>query len=297
MNSKTRILVTGATGLIGQALCPLLKAKGYEVRSLSRSSGDYRWDPATGKIDSGALDGIRAVIHLAGESVAQRWTAAAKRRILESRVKSSSLLVEEILKREHPIAYIAASGINYYGYQQSAPVDETSASGAGFLAEVCRQWEGAAQPLVEAGRRCVFVRTGVVLSPEGGALAKLLPPFKAGLGGKVGGGRQRMSWISLQDLARIYLFCLEQDSLDGPLNAVAPRAATNLEFTKAIGSALKRPTVLPLPALAVKAMFGEMGRETLLSDLEVVPAKLQTLNYSWEHATLDAALHELLKQS
>lgn len=297
MNADKIILVTGATGLIGQTLCPLLEANGYQVRPLSRSSGDYRWDPAAGKIDPIALDGVSAVIHLAGESVAQRWTAAVKRRILESRVQSSSLLAGEILKREHPIIYIAASGINYYGFEQAAPVDETSPSGKGFLAEVCRQWEGAAQALVDAGRRCVYLRTGVVLSPEGGALAKLLTPFKAGLGGKVGSGRQRMSWISLKDLARVYLHCLEADALSGPLNAVAPGAVTNLEFTKAIGAALNRPTVLPLPALAVKAMFGEMGRETLLSDLEVVPEKLQSMDFTWEQGTLATALNELLAKS
>lgn len=297
MSSDKTILVTGATGLIGQALCPLLEAKGYQVRPLSRSSGKFRWDPAAGKIDSAALDGVTAVIHLAGESVAQRWTAAAKRRILESRVQSTALLAGEILKREQAITFISASGINYYGFERPMPVDESGDSGNGFLAEVCRQWEGAAQTLIDAGRRCVFVRTGVVLSPEGGALAKLLPPFKAGLGGKIGSGSQRMSWISLQDLARVYLDCLEQESLSGPLNAVAPNAVTNLEFTKAIGAALQRPTVLPLPAFAVKAMFGEMGRETLLSDLEVVPGKLQAMGFAWKHATLDAALKELLKPS
>ncbi|MFU8848425.1 MAG: TIGR01777 family oxidoreductase [Opitutales bacterium] len=297
MSSEKIILVTGATGLIGRALCPLLEAKGYQVRSLSRSSGKFRWDPAAGKIDPAALDGVSAVIHLAGESVAQRWTAAAKRRILDSRVQSTALLAGEILKREQAITFISASGINYYGFERPTPVDESVDSGSGFLAEVCRQWEGAAQALIDAGRRCVFVRTGVVLSPEGGALAKLLPPFKAGLGGKVGTGSQRMSWISLQDLVRVYLDCLEQEALNGPLNAVAPKAVTNLEFTKAIGSVLHRPAVLPLPAFAVKAMFGEMGRETLLSDLEVVPGKLQAMGFTWEHATLAAALKELLEPS
>lgn len=296
MNSKKTILVTGATGLIGGALCPLLEAKGHTVRPLSRSSGKYRWDPAAGEIDPAALDGVDAVIHLAGESVAQRWSAAAKRRILESRVQSSALLVGEILKREHPVSYISASGVNYYGFISQTPVDESAASGQGFLAEVCRQWEGAAQPLVAAGQRCVFVRTGVVLSPQGGALAKLLPPFKAGLGGKVGSGRQMMSWISLEDLARVYLRCVEDEALVGPLNAVAPQAVTNLEFTHAIGAAIKRPTAIPLPAFAVKLMFGEMGQETLLSDLPVEPAQLQAMGFTWQHEKIDAALNALLQK-
>jgi len=291
--SKT-VLVTGATGLIGRALCPLLQASGHQVRSLSRSAGDYRWDPAQGHLDAAALEGVDSVIHLAGESVAQRWTAAAKRRIVDSRVQRSGLLVRGILQQQRPISYISASGINYYGYARSACVDESADSGSGFLAEVCRQWEGAAQPLVAAGQRCIFVRTGVVLSPEGGALAKLLPPFKAGLGGKVGSGGQMMSWISLNDLARIYLHCVEDAGLDGPLNAVAPHAVTNLEFTRAIGAALKRPTALPLPALAVKLLFGEMGRETLLSDLAVEPARLQAIGFSWEQPYIDQTLQQLL---
>lgn len=296
MTSKKNILVTGATGLIGQALCPLLEYRGHAVRQLSRSSGDYRWDPAVGEIDSATLDGIDTVIHLAGESVAQRWSDAAKRRILESRVQSSDLLVQEILKREHPIHYISASGISYYGFQLDSEVDESSALGDGYLAEVCREWEGAAKPLIDKGYRCVFVRTGVVLSPEGGALAKLLPPFKAGLGGKVGRGEQMMSWIALNDLARIYLLCVEDDNLSGGLNAVAPHAVSNRAFTKALGAVLNRPTVVPLPAFAVNLLFGEMGRETILSDLHVCPTKLQALGFSWEHETIDNALSEILKQ-
>ncbi len=295
MSSNKTILVTGATGLIGQALCPKLEAQGHTVRSLSRSSGDFRWNPAQGKIDPAALAGVDTVVHLAGESVAQRWTAAAKRRILDSRLASSSLLVQEILKCEQPVSYISASGINFYGYQKSQPVDESAESGEGFLAEVCRHWEGAADRLGAAGHRCVFVRTGVVLSPRGGALAKMLPPFKAGVGGKVGSGQQMMSWISLNDLVRIYLRCVEDATIAGPLNAVAPEAVSNLEFTQAMGAALKRPTAVPLPAFAVKLMFGEMGRETLLSDLQVLPAQLQAMGFGWEHERINDALDELLQ--
>jgi len=294
MNTAKTILVTGASGLVGQALCPLLKSKGHTVRTLSRSSGDHQWDPAAGEIDPAALDEIDVVIHLAGESVAQRWTHAAKRRILDSRVQSSELLVREILKREQSITYISASGINYYGYVKDEPVDETSDSGDGYLAEVCRQWEAAAEPLTGKQGRSVFVRTGVVLSPEGGALAKLLPPFKAGLGGKVGSGEQMMSWIGLSDLARIYLFCVEDESVSGPINAVTPEAVTNLVFTKAIGSAIGRPTAIPLPTFAVKLMFGEMGRETILSDLSVKPTSLKDAGFKWEHENINEAIREIL---
>lgn len=295
MNTAKTILVTGASGLVGQALCPLLESKGHTVRKLSRSSGDHQWNPAAGEIDPAALDEVDVVIHLAGETVAQRWTEAAKRRILDSRVQSSALLVREILKRDRPIVYVSASGINYYGHEQDEPVDETSKSGEGYLAEVCRQWEAAADPLVEAGHRCVFVRTGVVLSSEGGALAKLLPPFKAGLGGKVGSGKQMMSWIGLNDLARIFALCVEDDNMSGPINAVVPDAVTNLMFTKAIGSAIRRPTIFPLPAFVVKLMFGEMGRETILSDLHVKPEQLKAAGFTWEHENIENALKEILK--
>lgn len=294
MKTTKNILVTGASGLVGQALCPLLRSNGHTVQTLSRSSGDYQWDPASGEIDPSALDKVDVVIHLAGESVAQRWTKAAKKRILDSRAQSSELLVREILKRDHPITYISASGINYYGHSQKEPVDEASASGEGFLAEVCRQWEGAAAELIEADIRCVFVRTGVVLSSDGGALAKLLPPFKAGLGGKVGSGEQMMSWIALNDLARIYLFCVEDQSVSGPINAVAPQAVTNLAFTKAIGSAIGRPTAIPLPGFAVKLMFGEMGGETILSDLSVKPTGLKNAGFEWVHENINGALSEIL---
>ncbi|MGB0743865.1 MAG: TIGR01777 family oxidoreductase [Opitutales bacterium] len=294
MSTTKNILISGATGLIGRTICPLLGSKGHTVKQLSRSRGDYLWKPDVGEIDPAALDNIDTVIHLAGETVAQRWTSAAKRRIMDSRVKSSELLVKEILKRDHMISYIAASGISYYGFQQGAPVGEASPLGAGFLAEVSSRWEAAAKPLIENGSRCVFVRTGVVLSPEGGALAKLLPPFKAGLGGKVGSGEQMMSWISLHDLVRIYLHCVEDEGLAGAVNAVSPHAVSNLDFTKALGVALKRPTVVPLPAIAVNILFGEMGRETILSDLNVQPNRLESIGFQWEHDEINDALQNIL---
>lgn len=294
MKKTKNILVTGASGLVGRALSPLLTAEGHTVKTLSRSSGDYQWNPANGDIDPDALDETDVVVHLAGESVAQRWTDSVKQRILNSRVQSSELLVREILKRDRPVTYISASGINYYGYAKNEPVDEASESGEGFLAEVCRRWEAAAAGLIDAGHRCAFVRTGVVLSPNGGALAKLLPPFKAGLGGKVGSGEQMMSWVALSDLARIYLFCVEDESVSGPINAVAPEAVTNLAFTKAIGSAIGRPTAIPLPAFAVNLLFGEMGRETIMSNLCVKPAQLKDAGFKWAHENINETMGAIL---
>jgi len=197
MSGPKTILLSGATGLVGSALSEVLRGAGHRVRSLSRSDGDVRWQPSEGRIDEGALDGVDGVVHLAGEPIAQRWTGAARKRILESRVRSTELLAAEILKTPEGSrpAFICASGSNFYGYRREGLLDETAGSGEGFLAEVCRAWEGAAAPLEAAGVRTVFVRTGIVLSASGGALAKMLPPFKAGLGGRIGSGRQKMSWI------------------------------------------------------------------------------------------------------
>jgi len=288
--SKT-ILVTGATGLIGQPLCRHLRDAGHSIRTLSRGrSGDFQWDPAKGLLPAEALAGVDAIIHLAGESVAQRWTAKAKKRILDSRVTGTALLARKILEGETRPDFISASGINFYGYDQDEPVDEASPGGRGFLAEVCREWEGAAKPLEAAGCRCVYLRTGVVLSQDGGALAKMLPPFKAGAGGRIGNGRQSMSWIALDDLIRIYAVCLEDSELSGPVNAVAPAPVTNQTFAETLGKVLGRPAFLPVPSLAVRALFGEMGRETVLSNLTVTPGKLNKIGFDWSFPQLEAAL-------
>ncbi len=298
MSESKSILVSGATGLVGSALCAHLREFGHEVRRLSRSRGEVRWDPEKGAIAAGALDGIDCVVHLAGEPIARRWTKAVRRRILDSRVRSTELLVREILRLPEGARpdYIAASGTNFYGYRRDELVDERAESGEGFLAEVCRAWEGAAQPLAEAGVRAVFVRTGIVLSADGGALAKMLPPFKAGFGGRIGDGRQKMSWIGLPDLAAIYALAIDSPGLSGPLNAVAPKPVVNQAFTKTLGSVLGRPTPFPLPALMVKTLFGDMGEETLLADLGVVPSKLNELGFEWRAPDLESAIREALEQ-
>ncbi|MFP4157239.1 MAG: TIGR01777 family oxidoreductase [Opitutales bacterium] len=291
MTESKTTLVTGATGLVGQRLCRHLKQVGHTVRTLSRgSSGDFQWDPAKGRLPGEALAGVDAIVHLAGESVAQRWTAEVKRRILESRVQSTALIARKLLEGDSRPDFISASGINFYGYDQDEPRDEGSSSGRGFLAEVCRQWEEAAAPLEKAGCRCVYLRTGVVLSRQGGALAKMLPPFRAGVGGRVGDGRQAMSWIALDDLIRIYALCLEDPELFGPLNAVAPEPVTNRTFAQTLGKVLGRPAFIPLPAFAVRSMFGEMGRETILSNLTITPGKLINSGFDWSFPQLEAAL-------
>ena len=297
-SQQKTILITGATGLIGQPLCAALKTRGHTVRTLSRSErGDFQWDVAAGQLDPTALEGVDAVIHLAGESVAQRWTEEAKSRILQSRVQSTQLLVQAILKQDTHPAFISASGISYYGIDRERLVDESSQTGKGFLAEVTRQWESAAQALADAGVRTAFLRTGIVLSTKGGALAKMLTPFKMGVGGRIGDGQQKMSWISLPDLVGAYVFAVENESVRGPINAVAPEPVTNQVFTKTLGKVLGRPTIFPLPAAVVKTLFGEMGKETVLSDLGVLPKRLTELGFEWKQSELKQALSETISSA
>lgn len=290
--------MTGSSGLIGNALLKYLTKEGYSVSLLKRSkvleANEFFWDPSRGEIDKLALKGIDVVVHLAGEPIAQRWSSSAKKRIVNSRVNGTRLLAETIAQSQALPSLICASGINYYGDQPEGVVDESSPPGLGFLAEVCRQWESATNPAIEAGVRVVFMRTGIVLSGYGGALAKMLPFFKAGLGGRIGDGQQLMSWISLSDLVKAYIFVLEDDAASGALNAVAPEPVTNSKFTKTLGKVLGRPTVFPLPASLVKMIFGEMGKETVLSNLGVLPKSLIDHGFEWQHAELETALKQIL---
>ncbi len=252
------------------------------------------WDPTRDTLAPGALDGVDCVVHLAGEPIAQRWTVAAKQRILESRVRGTALLAREILRQQSPPDFICASGINVYGYDVAQPVDESSDEGAGFLAQVCREWEAAAALLEAAGIRTVHIRTGIVLSAEGGALAKMLLPFKLGLGGKIGRGEQRMSWIGLPDLVRVYQLAIENEEISGPINAVAPEPVTNTAFTHILGKVIHRPTILPLPAVVVRILFGQMGSETVLANIGVMPTRLQQLGFEWQTPQLGDALKACL---
>ena len=295
---KKNILITGSSGLIGSALLTYLTKQGYSVSILKRSkvleANEFFWDPSRGEIDKLALKGIDVVVHLAGEPIAQRWSSSAKKRIVNSRVNATRLLAEAIAQSQAHPSLICASGTNYYGDQPEGVVDESSPPGLGFLAEVCRQWESVAKPATEAGARVVFMRTGIVLSGQGGALAKMLPFFRAGLGGRIGDGQQLMSWITLSDLVQAYIFVLEDAAVSGALNAVAPEPVTNSKFTKTLGKVLGRPTVFPLPASLVKMIFGEMGKETVLSNLGVLPKSLIDLGFEWQHAELETALKQTL---
>lgn len=298
--STMKVLITGATGLVGMALQPLLTTAGHEVLRLSRrATNDPQnlvWNPDTGEIPTARLEGLDAVVHLAGENIAgARWTPAVKQRLRSSRVDGTRLLCETLAKlKQPPKTLIAASAIGYYGDRGLEALTEDAAPGTGFLPELCQEWEAATQPAVDAGIRVVRLRIGVVLSTKGGALQKMLLPFKLGGGGVVGSGKQYWSWISLDDLIGSIQHCLLDNSLSGPVNAVAPNPATNYEFTKTLGAVLNRPTLIPLPGFAAKLVLGQMAEDLLLASARVLPSKLQTTGYQFRQPTLEAALrHEL----
>ncbi len=292
-----RIAVTGSSGLVGGHLVGVLRASGDDVyrvvrRSTQAAESQIAWDPGKGTIESAKLDGVEAVVHLAGENIAGgRWTAARKQAILESRVGGTRLLCETLagLDRRPPVL-VCASAIGYYGDRGDERLTESSPPGRGFLVEVCEAWEAASMPARDAGIRVVNLRIGIVLSREGGALAKMLTPFKMGIGGKVGSGRQYMSWIALEDLIRIIKHVLDCDQLSGPVNAVAPNPVTNRQFTKILGRILRRPTLAALPGFVARLAFGEMGNELLLSGARVIPQKLGETGFEFRYPMLEGAL-------
>jgi len=296
-----RILISGASGLIGTALRHFLTTGGHQVDTLVRhlprqSKGEIVWDPLAGKIDSDALEGVDAVIHLSGESLsAGRWTADRKKRFEESRVKSTDLLARTLAGlKKRPEVLVSASAIGMYGDRGDEPLTEASPPGTGFLPDLCQKWENAARPAAEAGIRVVHPRIGIVMSARGGALATMLPPFKLGGGGVIGSGNQYMSWISLDDLIAVIHEAIFNPQLSGPVNATAPNPVTNRQFTKTLGSVLHRPTFLPLPAPVVKLVFAEMGERLLLEGAKVFPARLEEIGFSFLHPTLEEALRSEL---
>jgi hypothetical protein len=294
-----KILVSGASGLIGSTLVPFLTTGGHEVIRLTRGrarAGTARWDPQSGAIDRDALEGLDAVVHLAGENISTgRWTAEKKARIHDSRVHGTRLLAETLAAlRRPPAVLVAASAIGFYGNRGRDVVDEDSAPGAGFLADVCKEWEAATAPAAAHGIRVVTMRFGVVLAGSGGALASLLTPFRLGVGGPVGGGEQYMSWIAIDDAADAIRFALTTPALSGPVNAVAPAPVTNAEFTRTLGAVLSRPAVLPMPAFVVRLLFGEMGDELLLSSTRVAPHRLRAAGFAFRFPVLEPALRHLL---
>jgi uncharacterized protein (TIGR01777 family) len=295
-----RILISGATGLIGSALTRAASAAGHTIVPLTRRQGipsSVRWDPEAGTLDHAGLEGSDAAVHLAGESIAsRRWTAAQKTRILNSRVKGTELLASALSKmNRRPSVMISASAVGVYGDRADTKLTEATSPGSDFLANVCREWERATTAASGAGIRVVHLRTGVVLAKEGGALPKMVTPFKVGLGGRIGSGKQYMSWIDLEDEAQVILHCLQKESLQGPVNSVGPSAVTNAEFTKTLGRVLSRPSVLPLPAPVARLILGEMAEGLLLSSQRVEPTKLLSSGYVFRHTNLEETLRRILR--
>ncbi|MCC7493051.1 MAG: TIGR01777 family oxidoreductase [Fimbriimonadaceae bacterium] len=292
-----RVLVSGASGLVGRALLPLLLAAGHEVVTLSRHSGRGRvgWDPAHGRLDPAVVTGFDAVVHLAGEPLAAgRWSAARKERIRQSRSAGTRLLAAALAAADRPPAVlVAASAVGWYGDRGDQELTEQSTPGSGFLAEVCRDWEAACDPAREAGLRVVNLRLGVVLSPAGGALAKMLPAARLGLGGPLGNGRQVVSWIALDDVIGAIYHALADPTLSGPVNLTAPTPVTNREFALRLGQVLRRPAILPAPAAALRLALGEMA-DLLLGGQRVLPAALQAAGYQFRLPDLEGALRHVL---
>ncbi len=310
-----RVLITGASGFLGSALTPALQAAGHEPIALVRrppgvpgppSSGATGWAPRAGQLqwdpyaplDPPRLANAAAIVHLAGKSVAGRWTRQFKQEVLESRARGTQTLAtaaaESYRRTGKPLVLVAASGVSYYGDRGEEPLTEDSPSGNGFLAEVVRQWEAATAPAYDAGVRVVCLRIGVVLGRGGGALHPMLLPFRLGLGGRIGSGQQYWSWIALDDVIGAMIFTLENDTLRGPVNAVGTAPVRNAEFVRALGRELHRPAIFPLPAFAVRTVLGEMGEELLLTSARVLPAKLIAAGYRFRHTDLRGALHAAL---
>lgn len=293
-----KIVVSGASGLIGSALVPALRERGHEVvrlvRREARSADEVAWDPEAGVLDQGAVQDVQAFVNLSGANLDQRWTEARKREILDSRVQTTSLLAKTAAALDPRPALVSAGGVGIYGDRGDEILTEESELGSGFLADVVKAWEAAANPARDAGVRVVGFRQGIVLSRKGGALQKMLTPFKLGLGGRVGSGKQWWSWISLDDAIAAYVLAVEND-LSGAYNQSSPNPATSIQFVKALGRALGRPTVFPLPALGVKVLFGEMGETTLLDSQRVLPARLLDAGFDFSYPQLDTALERALE--
>jgi hypothetical protein len=296
-----KIVVSGASGLIGTQLVAKLSSNGHEVVRLVRRSskaGEIQWNPKSGTLDAAALEGTDAVIHLSGAGIGdKRWTDGYRKEILDSRTATTALLANTMasLSRK-PSVFLSGSAIGIYGARNDEQLTEVSTHGTGFLAEVCEQWEAAAKPAVDAGIRTVYLRTGIVLSPKGGALKKLLPLFKLGVGGKFGNGKQWQSWISIDDEIGAIEYLLTAN-VSGAVNLTAPNPVTNAEFTKVLASVLKRPAIVPVPTFAPKILLGgELADALLFTGQRVIPAALNASGYTFKHTTLESALRSLLSQ-
>ena len=297
-----KVLVSGASGLVGSALIPFLTTGGHSITRLVRKDrtnageGEVAWSPAAGTIDQAGLEGFDAVVHLAGENIAAgRWTTERKRRIRDSRVNGTQVLCEALTQcAKPPKVFVGASAIGYYGDRKDETLTEESGAGGGFLAEVCRDWEAAAARLTDTGIRTALLRIGIVLSPAGGALKKMLLPFQLGLGGVIGTGTQYMSCIALDDVIGVIQHAITNDEVSGPINAVCPEAVTNREYTRTLGKVLGRPTLFPVPAFAARFAFGEMADALLLASTRVEPRALTRTGYAFRYPSLESALRHVL---
>lgn len=299
-----KILVTGSTGFVGSALVPFLKIAGHQVIKLVRTRAnllpdEIAWDLDRGVISPEALEGIEGVVHLAGENIADsRWDEAKKKRILDSRAKGTRLLCEALSSLKNPPkVLVSASATGYYGSRGDEKLTEQSLAGSGFLAYVCKEWEAATKPACDKSIRVVNLRIGIVLSPKGGVLKKMLLPFKWGFGGPLGSGKQYMSWIAMDDLLMIIGTALQQESIKGPINAVSPNPVNNLEFTREMGKVLHRPTFMRLPEFVLRTLFGEAADEILLASARVYPRALLNAGFLFAYPTLEGALSYLLEKS
>jgi len=296
-----KILVSGSHGLVGGALIKSLLNRGDNVSRLVREapsgSNDIEWHPNQDQIDARKLNGFDAVVHLAGESIASgRWSSEKKTRIRDSRIKGTNLLSGALAKASQPPSvFVSASAIGFYGNRGDEVLTEQSAAGNDFLAGVCKEWEQAAESAAEKGIRLVKARFGIILDKDGGALAKMLPPFRMGIGGRIGDGKQWMSWIALADIVGALEFVIENQALSGPVNFVAPNPVTNATFTSALGRILGRPTFLPVPAFGARLAFGEMADALLLSSQRVEPKRLNETGFRFRHSNLNDALSEILR--
>ncbi len=296
------VAVTGSSGLVGSALLALLSKERHAITRLVRSDprpGEVRWDPVSSTFDAEELQEVDAVVHLAGENISgRRWSSAFKEKIRSSRVKGTDLLSRGLANSQSPPkVLVCASAIGFYGNRGDEVMDEAAGQGSGYLADVVGQWEAATRPASDAGIRVVHLRIGVVLSRDGGALQKMLTPFKLGLGGRIGSGAQYVSWISIDDVARAVVHALKTDSISGPVNATSPQPVTNSEFTRALGRVLHRPTFFPVPAIAARLAFGQMADDLLLSSTKVTSERLLASGFEFQHPSLEDCLNCLLDRN
>jgi uncharacterized protein (TIGR01777 family) len=297
-----KILITGSSGLIGSALIPLLREQGHEVvrlmrRAVAPGENAAVWDPETGRLETRTLEGIHAVVHLAGENIgAKRWTDERKERMRTSRIRSTRLLSESLAQLTvPPRVLVSASAVGFYGSRGDERLTEESPAGSGYLSQVCQEWEAAAEPAQQRGIRVVNLRIGMVLSAKGGALQAMLPAFKACVGGKLGDGRQFVSWITIDDLVQSVSHIITTDSLSGPVNAVSPNPVRKVEMTKALGRVLRRPTFFAVPEFALRLLLGEMADALLLSGQRVIPEKLLARGFTFQFPDFETSLRHLLK--